>query len=431
MVPEEQLRSLIAAERDSQRVHRKEIANRDMQVRLNKLAKKASEFLKQQLEETEPSPEPDTHKSVFTQAISIFPPYLNVGIGQVRNLTLYVRAASLQNINTAAIQVSSEDDKALAVLDQSPELQAHRSKEGWQVGVIRVQGNAVKDKIIIRASVAGLPDATAVVSVKDNSIEQRVFESPLEFEHEEYKVRDGSRRSLQLFAKSPEVVAEAMEATVESSDPVAAPIRGRCMLTPVAGSNYAVANVVVQGRKLHSIVEVTALVNGRAATTRVRVVQQPPEEGVPVRIELRDEDYGKFRARWADHENKPSLLLVSARHKSLARYLGPAPAFDGQNSALFRVLLAEIVAESVARKALVLECKERTWEFRWADLKEDHLIADDVFANLQQRIRDFVADAHSIMLSDADVLQETSKSERNGSVGVPPPFGPRSEGLPN
>jgi hypothetical protein len=134
-----------------------------------------------------------------------------------------------------------------------------------------------------------------------------------------------------------------------------------------------------------------------------------PEAGSPIRIKLRDEDYGNFRARWADHEGEPNLLLVSARHKSLSRYLGPPPDFEGQNAPLFRVLLAEIVAESVCRKSLTLESKERTWEFRWADLKEDYLIADDVFAKFQQRMRDFVADAHGIMLSDSEVTKATGE----------------------
>lgn len=106
---------------------------------------------------------------------------------------------------------------------------------------------------------------------------------------------------------------------------------------------------------------------------------------------------------WAKHEGKPHLLLISARHKSLARYLGPAPDFAGQNTPLFRFLVAEIVAESVCRKALVMEAQERPWDFRWADLKDDHLIADDVLAKMHQRIRDFVANAHASMLSDQEV----------------------------
>jgi hypothetical protein len=91
-----------------------------------------------------------------------------------------------------------------------------------------------------------------------------------------------------------------------------------------------------------------------------------------------DEDYGNIRARWADREGKPNLLLISAKHRSLSRYLGSPPRFPGQNTALFRVLIAEIVAESVCHRALTLEAKQRPWDFRWADLKEDYMIADDV-----------------------------------------------------
>jgi hypothetical protein len=50
----------------------------------------------------------------------------------------------------------------------------------------------------------------------------------------------------------------------------------------------------------------------------------------------------------------------------------------------------------------------RTWEFRWADLKEDHIIADTVFSQFQQRMRDFVTEAHAIMLSDAEVTRAIS-----------------------
>ena len=88
----------------------------------------------------------------------------------------------------------------------------------------------------------------------------------------------------------------------------------------------------------------------------------------------------------------------------MKRAVGPENEnFPGQDAPLFRVLIAEIVAESVCRKALTMEAKERPWDFRWADLKEDNLIADDVLAKMQQRLRQFVADAHSVMLSEQEI----------------------------
>ncbi len=128
------------------------------------------------------------------------------------------------------------------------------------------------------------------------------------------------------------------------------------------------------------------------------------EPALPIEIDFSPEPFGNFRARWADHEGKPNLLLISVVHPSVSRYLDPASeGFPGQEKPWFRVLLAEIVAESVCRKALVLEAKERPWEFNWADLKEDNVIADDVLAKLQQRMRKFVGDAHKVMLSDSEI----------------------------
>jgi hypothetical protein len=92
----------------------------------------------------------------------------------------------------------------------------------------------------------------------------------------------------------------------------------------------------------------------------------------------------------------------------LRRYLGDADkGFPGQSSPLFRALLAEIVAESVCRKALALEARERPFDFRWADMGKPEEIVDDVFAQFQQRQREFLAHAHEIMLGQAELSSAT------------------------
>ncbi len=408
LVPSERLRALIAKDREAERSKRQQIANEETQNRLDRLARKASEFLRRQLEEMQELTQgEDVDKTAFAkQGVLIYPTYLNVALGQERSLTYYANAMLLRNGN-ASVNVQA-DDPALRVLDTSFVLRPHRSKQDLRVGTFRVRGESLKDSVIIRAICENLTPAEAIASVIETRIEEHVFDQPLEFEHDQYRVREGSQKSLELFAKYPEVVADLTDVALTTSDSAGVPIRGSCQLIPVAGSNYARGSVVIQGRKLNAKAEIKALANSREAVTTVRVVQKPPETTIPIKIELRDEDYGNFRARWADHEGKPHLLLVSARHKSLSRYLGPAPSYEGQDAPHFRVLLAEIVAESVCRKSLILESKERTWEFRWADLKEDSLIADDVLAKLQQRIRDFVAEAHAIMLGDVEVKRATA-----------------------
>ena len=403
LVPSERLRALIAAEREAEKSKSREVATKETKDRLDRLAKRASDFLKQQLDEQELSQGEDVDQNAFKQGTLIFPTYLNVIEGQERTLTYYVNSALLDGTKRQHIAVAESEDPALTVVDAKFEIRPHRNRTDRFLGTFRVRGEALKDSVIIRVNCNRLPEAQAVASVVESGTQDHVFEQPLEFEHNEYRVREASRRSLEIFAMCPEVVSEPTGVSVLSSDSAAVPIRGACTLVPVAGSNYATGTVIVQGRRLHAKSQVRASVNNRETTAIVKVVQKLPESGIPIKIELRPEDYGKFRARWADHEREPNLLLVSARHKSLSRYLGPEPDFEGQTSAHFRVILAEIVAESVCRKSLTLEAKERTWEFRWADLKDDSEIADTVLAAFHQRFRDFVTDAHRIMLSDSEV----------------------------
>jgi len=405
LIPSERLRTLIAKDREAQRSTQREIANEDTQNRLDRLAKKASEFLKRQLEELEDvTKDDDVDKSAFAkQGVLIFPTYLNVAIGQERALTYYVKSQLVDDYNKEI--VIEVDDPALTVLGSPFRLKPHRKKADRMIGSFTVRGEKLKEGVIIRATCEGLPTAEAMASVIETKIEERAFENPLEFEYENYRVREGSKRSLELFAKYPEVVAAPTQVSLISSDSAGLPIRGRCELIPVIGSNYASGTVTIQGRKLNAKANIKAEVNGREATAHVKVVQKTDEGGIPFEFKLRDEDFGKFRASWADHEGKPHLLLISARHPSLSRYLGPAPEYQGQNEPLFRILLAEIIAEAVCSKSLQFETKERTWEFRWADLKEDYLILDEVRASLQQRLRDFVADAHAIMLSNVEVAK--------------------------
>ncbi len=105
---------------------------------------------------------------------------------------------------------------------------------------------------------------------------------------------------------------------------------------------------------------------------------------------------------WAVNEGHPNLLLVSALHDSLARYLGGPPDYPGQSSPLFRLLLAEIVAESVSRRSLVLEAKERPWDFDFEGDDPD-VVADAVLSHLSRRMSAFLGEAHKVMLSASEL----------------------------
>jgi len=401
-VPTERLRALIAMDREAERRQRDEVANRETKRRLDRLAKVASRFMQEQMEDLEELAAGDDidPSTFFEQGLMIVPTYLRLALGEEKTLWVYVRKNLVAQDHVQA--VVEADGPGLVLLDQVLDLLPHPRKADRLVGTFRIRAGQLSEGVCVQVIIEGLPPAEAIVQIVERRVEERDFEYPLEFEHAEYRVRQGSTRTLRLYALYPDLVSGETLVDVRSEDDRSVAVRGRSQLVPVEDSNYARADVTVEGRRLNARVSVRAFVNGREALASV-CVKQKHRSGVPIKIEIRDADYGNYRARWADHEGQPNHLWVSARHKSLRRYLGPPPDFEGQNHPVFRLLLAEIVAESVCRKVLRMEAQHRSWEFNLAGLKNDQAIVDDVLARLHRRIRDFVADAHIAMLSDGEL----------------------------
>lgn len=404
-LPIERLRALLAKDRESEKVQRREVANDETRSRLARLAKLAGRFLQEQLDELEEQTDADAtdNKGFAKNGILIYPTYLAVAVGKSRTLTLYVRRSLLKGEGKPVL-VTCDVPGAVEIEGSPFKLHAHHNKDDRLIGAFKIKGLQKYDNVVVTARCDGLPAVDALVQVVKETVQNRVFLAPLEFERDEYRVRYGRRRTLRLFAKYPDVVANEMEIKVYTPDASKVAVRGRVKMVPIAGTNYAEGAVVVEGRTLKSAATITAEVHERTATASVKVIEKPEEQGVPIEIKFRDEDFGYSRARWAVDEGKPHWLLIAARHPSLRRYLGtPEKKFPGQDFPLFRTLLAEIVADSVCKKALSLEARERPFEFDWAGMGKPEDIADAVFAEFQRRLRNFVTKAHEVMLDEADI----------------------------
>jgi len=403
-IPSERLRRLIEKDKENDSAARRELLSKETRKKLNKLAKAASKFLSEQLEELEDlSEEHEIDDDFFTKkGVLIYPRYANVAVGQIRPFTLYV---SRKLVEAEGVEVAiASNQPAVSILDSPVRLRDHPRKEDVLLGTFRVRGEAVSTGICVHTCGDSLPRADAYVRVVDNKVEEREFTAALEFEHRRYRVKEGSKRSLRLFARYPELVSREATVQVASSDTMSVPVRGCCVLTPVTGSNYAVGDVAVQGRRLTSAaVQISASINGCKASAEVKVAQKDPR-GVAIEFDFFDEDLGYYRAAWAGYEGKPNLLKISTRHESIRRYLDSEPA-SGERTVHFNVLLAEIIAESVCRRALLDEAQARPYEFKDSFGGSPEVTVDTVLTHLQKRLKDFVATAHAIMVSDSDIKQ--------------------------
>ncbi len=407
-IPVKILREYIEKDRTEEKKKEIKIANENTQGRLNKLAEAASKYINEQLEEQEEisAGEEVDNLSFVKEGVLVYPTYLYVSLDKVRTLTYYARASLVKNKQKIAF--INADDEALEVLDKKIDLHPHKRNMEQLYGTFRVKGKLEKESVLIKAKCNDLPEAQAVVAVVKAQIDEHNFKEPFEFEYNSYSVKESRRKILKIFARYPEVVSDATSVKVTSSDSEGIPIRGSCLLKPVTSSNYAFGEVIVEGRRLNAKARISAMIDSMEANTRIKVIQKP-ERKIPFEIKLVPKEMGNFRAQWATAEGKPYLLQISTLHDSIKRYLGPAPDFQGQNLPLFKILLAEIVAESVCRKSLIMETKERSWEFRWADHRDDHIIADQVVGALNKRLREFTPIAHSIMFSKIE-LDKIKKS---------------------
>lgn len=250
-LPIERLRVLLAKDREGEKRQRREVANAETRARLARLAKLAGRFLQDQLDELEELPEVDDvdKKGFVKNGVLIYPTYLTIGVGKPRTLTVYVRRSLLKG-EAQPVSVTCDVPEAIEIEGSPFKLRFHHSKEDRLVGTFKIKGLQKRDNVVVTATCDGLPTADALVQVVEETAQDRAFVAPLEFERDEYRVRYGRRKTLRLFAKYPDVVADETEVKVYSSDASKVAVRGRVRMAPIAGTNYAEGTVVVEGRTL-------------------------------------------------------------------------------------------------------------------------------------------------------------------------------------
>lgn len=394
-VPTEKLRALIAKDREADQKRRREIVNETTQRQLHLLAKAASRFMKDQLEELG---EVSTFGKIESESFHkvgavIIPGCDRLAVGEEKTSTF--RAKQLEGVSPDEVARVTADSDAIKILVTEFRLRPSRFNERILTGNFRVRAERLADCVGVQVQYDGLQKVEALVEVvetKDSDIE---VPGGIAFERDLYRVKEGKKKTMVLRAQYPGVVGKESEVQIVSDSPDIVVVGPRCKLTPISGTNYAEGAVTVQGRRLQAKGTITASVNDRSATAQVKVIQERDEDGPAIKIEIVPDDFGAYRAKW-DRPKQPNLLLISARHQSVSRYLGPSPEFDGQNLPMFKILLAEIVAENVARKILEERAAQTPEEF-------DGMEVDQFYAQHNKLMKEFTPIAHQVQLSDVDL----------------------------
>lgn len=362
------LRPLVEEERKRAEGDRAKVEDSATRRQLNQLEKLASKFLRDETSfEEEPRDQnaADPSREFREKGFSLNPPFLKLVVGRSERYWL--------NINTKVFQ-EIQEGSSVQVTRMTPDISVHPNimelePHPKMPGVLRAQWNVTgetKTEATGLVVVVGPIRAETTLEVLADEKERYEHITDLKFSSARYRVKtDGSRKPIQVFCPldmAPEGGLLAVEVTGRKFQ-----VRGETRLVPKSEIGVAIARFGVSTKSAGATATMKATLGERSAEAEL-CAKDPP--GIGIKIKLEPTDFGSQRSRW-----NGNVLEIAALHPSIRRYLGPESAkYPGQRHKHFRLLVAEVVADAVVRKALSsfesdgdYDGELKDWDFYYAE----------------------------------------------------------------
>ncbi|MEX2028004.1 MAG: hypothetical protein WD988_00710 [Candidatus Curtissbacteria bacterium] len=373
----------------------REIENKKTTEKLKKIASEASKYIKNQTENIE-DPDDENYlddSEIPSGGMVIVPIGLKIPIGEVKRIYVYVKPSPQQPERYIVLSTESK-----AILLNSDKEGLLERDDGVLCTSFSVMGMDYADNIKLKISWSGIEKNVSVSVVKKE--EAHPYVKDFAFEKNKYKVREGKQKEILILASWPEFVHGEVECQITSDSEEFIDITGKKTKLKYTefqdGTEMAIGKIKVFGKKIGGPTIIKTTLQHKEIITRVFVL--PPKRlGHDIEIKVVDEDLGEQRAVW-----NGNLLKINGRHNSIRRYLGPAPGFLNQESIYFRLLLAELIADNVARRILELNAQKNIREYEDLDVAS--------FYNKHRKyLSGFLEIAHKVQIPESEL---DVKSER-------------------
>ena len=219
----------------------------------------------------------------------------------------------------------------------------------------------------------------------------REFKKSLEFEKDNYYVKENSGKSLLIFAKYPDFIDEKkVQLIVSNKNPRAVSSDTKVTLNYVEGTNYLKGHIKVKGLKLQDNSTISVDYEPSSASTIVNVMKDKQDQGTEYKPKYVKHFLGQdIRAAWKPKEE--NILEITTNHPIVRHYLGSKEkingAFPGFKTPQWKMFFKEILANAFAEKIVAMNCAqkpdiyERLTSINKSDIKETMGVANKFYQN--------------------------------------------------
>lgn len=389
-LPAEVLKDEMEKERAKRESRQQQVEVKETTDRLRKLAREASKFMREKLEDlgaTAPGDEVN-NRSFHRVGVGVSPVFTQIPVGTTKGFVVKVDGERFDVPAGTIVDLVLSKAAAAAVepVNVPYRLEPDPLDRRLLRGSFSLCGLTESRRVQVGCKVGDLPPVFTELQVIPAEPIDREIPGDFAFHRNTYVVRQGGRRSLLLRGRFGTPIPPQPKLRFEDNS--VAVMREQRGFELVPGTTYYEAEFVLEGRKPNGKTVLVAEADGREARCELRVAERE-ETGVDLTFKLVDHDLGaNYRAVWDRRE--PNMLLITTQHDSTRRYLGSkADAYPGQNGEAFRVLLAELISDNVCRR--IVEEHARS--------QPDAFDSDKLYLLHNRLMKEFTPIAHRIQLA--------------------------------
>ena len=191
----------------------------------------------------------------------------------------------------------------------------------------------------------------------------RNFKKPLEFEKENYFVKENSGKNLTVFAKYPGFIdTKKIKLTISNSNQKAVTSSSEIILNYIEGTNYLKGVLKVKGLKLQDSSIISVNHESTSSSAVVNVMKEKDDSGTEYMPKYVTHFLGSnVRAAWKPQEE--NILEITTDHPLVRYYLGAKEPINGKfpnfKTPQWKMFFNDILSHAFAEKMVAMNCSQK------------------------------------------------------------------------